>query len=180
MLFKMVLNCFYFCQVFKIAWVINQIDPTFTFKLLALIVLFCIKCLQLSRLKAKCYRYFTSLELCELIREKCDEFLSSILHALFYIAILIYFSLHVVFSLNLKIFSHIFGYIYAFCNHKVLTFLSFLTFLLTIFNNSPDSTYVNNFCIVSFHVIRHLRGLCDKQGLVAVFTLLVFLKTWKY
>ena len=72
---------------------------------------------------------------------KCNEFLSFILNALCYIAILIYFSLHAVFSFTLKIFSHIFSFIYAFSNHKVLTFLSFLTFLFTIFNHSLYSTY---------------------------------------
>ena len=76
-------NCFYFCQVLKNVWKINQIDSTFIFKFLILIVLFGIKSLQLSRLKAKCYIYFISLEFCELIREKCDEFLSFILNALF-------------------------------------------------------------------------------------------------
>ena len=98
-------NCSYFCQFFKIDWLINQTDSTFTLKFLVLIVLFCIwiKCLQSSGLKAKCYWYFISLEFCELIREKCDEFLSFILHALLYFVILIYFSLHVVFSLNSKI-----------------------------------------------------------------------------
>ena len=104
-------NCFCFCQDFKL--------QTFTFKFLILIILFCIKCLQLSRLKAKCYIYFISLEFCELTRENCDEFLSFILNALFYIAILNYFSLHALFSLTLKIFSHTFSFIYAFCNHKV-------------------------------------------------------------
>ena len=142
---------------FKIAWVVNQTDSNPTFKFLVLVVLFCIKCLQLSRFKVKCYRYFSSLEFCELIREKCDEFLSFILHALFYTVNLTYFSLHVFFSLNLKIFSHIFSYIYAFCNHKVLTFLSLLTFLFSIFNNSLYSAYVNNFSIVSFDIIRLLR-----------------------
>ena len=34
-------NCFYFCQVFKIAWVINQTDSTSTFKFLVLTVLNC-------------------------------------------------------------------------------------------------------------------------------------------
>ena len=90
--------CFYFCQVFKIAWVIIQTGSTFNFRFLVLIALFCMKCLQLSRLKAKCCRYFISLEFCELIRKKCDEFLSFILHAIFYITILIYFSSNVVFS----------------------------------------------------------------------------------
>ena len=123
------------------------------------------KCLQLPRLKVKCYIYLISLEVCEFIREKCDEFLSFILNKLFYIAILIYFSSHAVFSLTLKIFSHIFSFTYAFCHRKVLTFLSFFTFLFAIFNNGPYSTYVYNFCIVSFDVVRSLRRLCDKQGL---------------
>ena len=85
-------DCFYFCQVFKIAWVIYQVDSTSTFKFLVLIILFRIKCLQLSRFKVKCYSYCISLEFCELIREKCDEFLSFILHVLFYTKILTYFS----------------------------------------------------------------------------------------
>ena len=123
------------------------------------------KCLQLPRLKAKCYIYLISPEVCELIREKCDEFLSFILNVLFYIAILIYFSSHAVFSLTLKIFSHIFSFTYAFCHRKVLTVLSFFTFLFAISNNGPYSTYAYNFCIVSFDVLRPLRGLCDKQGL---------------
>ena len=60
----------------------------------------------------------------------------------------------------------------AFCNHKVLTFLSFLTFLFTIFNNSLCSTYVYNFYIVSFHVIWSMRGLCDKQCFTNFLTVL--------
>ena len=74
--------------------------------------------------------------------------------------------------LTSKIFSHIFSFIYALCNHKVLTFLSFLTFLFAIFNNSPDSTYVYNFYIVSFDVIRRLGGLSDKQGFTKFLTIL--------
>ena len=115
----------------------------------------------ITRLKAKCYKNFISLEICELIQENCDEFLSFILNALFHTATMIYFSLHAVFSITLKIFSHIFSFKYAFCNHKVLTFLSFFTFLFAICNNSPYSTYVYNFCIVSFHVIKPMRELCD-------------------
>ena len=76
------------------------------------------------------------------------------------------------FSLNLKDFPCIFRYIYAFCKHKVATFLSFLTFLFAIFNNSTYSTYVNNFCIVSFDVIRTLQGICDKQGFAEFLTIL--------
>ena len=137
-----VFNCFYLCQVFKIAWIINQTNSTFTFKFLTLIILFCIKCLQLPSFKAKCYIYFIILEFCELIRENCDEFLSFILNTLFYIVILIYLLLHALFSLTLKTFSRIFSFIYGLCNHKVLTFLSFLTFIFAIFNNSPYSTYI--------------------------------------
>ena len=63
---------------------------------------------------------------------------------------------------------------HAFCNHKVLIFLSFLTFLFAIFNNNPYSTYVNNFSIVSFDIIRPLRigRLCDKQGFTKFLTIL--------
>ena len=74
--------------------------------------------------------------------------------------------------LTLRIFSHIFSFIYALCNHKVLTFLSFLTFLFAIFNNSPYSTYAYNFYTVSFDVIRPLGGLCDKQGFTKFLTIL--------
>ena len=105
-------NCFCFSQVFKIAYVINQTDSASTSKIPVLIVLSSVKCRQLSRFKAKCYKDFISLELCELIREKCDECLSFILHALFNIVILIYSSLNVAFSLNLKVCSYIFSYIY--------------------------------------------------------------------
>ena len=103
------LNCFCFCQVFKTARIMNQTDFASTPKFRVLIVLFYIKCLQLTRFKVKCYRYFISLEFCELIREKCGEFPSFILHALFYTVILIYSSLHVVFFLNLKFFSYFFS-----------------------------------------------------------------------
>ena len=107
-------NCFYFCQ-----------DSTSTSKFLVLIVLFSLNCLQLRRFKAKCCRYFSSLDFCELIREKFDGFLSFILHALFYVMILIYSSLHVVFFLNLKVLSYIISFIYAFCKHKILAYYRF-------------------------------------------------------
>ena len=51
-------------------------------------------------------------------------------------------------------------------------FLSFLTFLFAIFNSSPYSTYVYDFCIVSFDVIRPLPGLGDKQGFTKFLTIL--------
>ena len=53
-----------------------------------------------------------------------------------------------------------------------MTFLSFLTFLFAIFNNSPYSTYAYNFYTVSFDVIRPLGGLCDKQGFTKFLTIL--------
>ena len=124
----MSINAFYYC--FLIVFISAKISRLFFyFQISCFDCPLLNKCLQLSMFKAKDYRYIISLEFCELVREKCDEFLSSILHALFYTVILIYFSLdvvssliknflsHVVFS-NLKIFSHIFSY-YAFCNHKV-------------------------------------------------------------
>ena len=94
------------------------------------------------------------------------------LHVLFYTKILTYFSVHVIFSLNLNTFPHILSYIDAFCNHKALPFLTFLTFLFLIFNNSPHSTYVNNFSIVSFDVIKPLRRVCDKQSFTKFLTIL--------
>ena len=94
------------------------------------------------------------------------------MHALLYTVILIIFLLHVEFSVNLKIFSDFSGYICAFFNHKLLTFLSFLIFLSTKFNNNPYSTCVNSFYIVSFDVIKPLRGLCNKQGFTKFLTIL--------
>ena len=89
-MFLVLVICFYFCQFLKIVWVIIQTDSTSTSNFLVLIVLFSLKCLQLTKFRAKCYRYFISLEFCEHIREKCDEFLNFILHALFHTVILIY------------------------------------------------------------------------------------------
>ena len=86
------------------------------------------------------------------------------MNALFYVATLIYFSLHAVSSRTLKNWSHVFSVIYALCNHKVLTSLSFLTFLFAVLHNSTYSTYVYNPYIVSFDIIRPLGGICDKQG----------------
>ena len=53
-----------------------------------------------------------------------------------------------------------------------MTILSFLTFLFAIFNSSQYSTYVCNFCIVSFHIIRSIREFCDKLGLNKFLTIL--------
>ena len=47
------------------------------------------------------------------------------------------------------------------------------TFLFAVFNNSPHSTYVNNFCIVSFDMIRPLRRVCGKKGFTKVLTILL-------
>lgn len=112
--------------------------------------------------KATFYKYFTSLEFCELIKEKCDEFLSFILHPLFHTVILIYSSLHVVFFLNLKFFHIDLVIKMFFCEQKILAFLLFLIFLFPVFNNSPHSIYENNCCIVSFDIIRTLRGIFNK------------------
>ena len=49
--------------------------------------------------------------------------------------------------------------------HEILAFLLFLTFLFTIFNNSPHSIYAKNCCLVSFDVIMVLREISDKQVL---------------
>ena len=119
-------NCFYFCNILKITWVINQIDFTSTSKFLVLIVFFSLNCPQLTTFKARYYRHFIGLNFCELIWEKFDEFLSFILHALFCAVILIYSSLNVVSFLNLKMFSYIFSYMCAFCKHKILAYCCFL------------------------------------------------------
>ena len=42
--------------------------------------------------------------------------------------------------------------------------MALLTFSFALFNYSPNSTYVNIFYIVSFDVIRPLRGLSFNQG----------------
>ena len=48
-----------------------------------------------------------------------------------------------------------------------------MTFLFATFNNSPHITDVYNFCIASFHVIRPMRGLCDRQGFTNFLTILL-------
>ena len=53
-------NCFYLCQVIKIAWIINRKNFTFATKFIFLIGLISIKCLQSTKFKVKCYRYFMS------------------------------------------------------------------------------------------------------------------------
>ena len=100
----MSINAFYYC--FLIVFISAKISRLFFyFQISCFDCPLLNKCLQLSMFKAKDYRYFISLEFCELIRERCDEFLSSILHALFFTVILIYSLLHVLFSFNLKNFS---------------------------------------------------------------------------
>ena len=95
-----------------------------------------------------------------------------ILHVLFYTRILSCFLSHVLFSLNLKLLSHIFSYVYGFCNHKVLTFFIVFNVFFAIFKKSPYSTNVNNFSIVSFDIIRSLRRLCDKPVFTNFLTVL--------
>ena len=61
-------NCFYLCQVFKVAWVINQKNFTSATKFLFLTSLISVKFLQSTKFKVKCYRFFINLEFCESIR----------------------------------------------------------------------------------------------------------------
>ena len=139
-----------------------------------MIVLLSLNCLLLRRCKAKCYRYFISLDFCELIWKTFDEFLCFILHALFYTVILIYSSLHVVFSLkNLRVLSCIFSYMYAFCINIKHWLIIVSTFLCAIFNNSPQSVYVNNRCIVWFDVIKPLGGIRNKHVFTESLTILL-------
>ena len=58
---------------------------------------------------------------------------------------------------------------------KYWLFLSFLTFLFAIFNNSPYSTYVTNFYIDASDVIRPLRGICDKEVFTEFFLTVLLL-----
>ena len=70
-------NCFYLCQVIKIAWIINRKNFTFATKFIFLIGLISIKCLQSTKFKVKCYRCFINLKFSESIRNKCDEYPSA-------------------------------------------------------------------------------------------------------
>ena len=65
-------NCFYLCQVFRIAWVINRKSFNSASKFFFLIGLISANCLQSTKFKVKCYRYFINLDFCESIRKKCD------------------------------------------------------------------------------------------------------------
>ena len=116
------LTVFNLCQVFKAAWVINQIEYTSSSKFLVLVIILSIKCLQLTKFKSRCYKYFINLDFCELIKEKCEEVVSLILNTLFSTAIPIYSSVHVLFFLNSKVFSYSFSYIVPFVRIKYLLF----------------------------------------------------------
>ena len=69
------------------------------------------------------------------------------------------------------VFSNIFGDTYALII-KYWLFLSFLTFLFATFNNSPYSTYVNNFLYVSYDGLWPFQGICDKQVFTKFVTIL--------
>ena len=49
-------NCFYLCQVIKIAWIIIGKKFALTTKLIFLAGLISVKCLQSTKFKVKCYR----------------------------------------------------------------------------------------------------------------------------
>ena len=49
-----------------------------------------------------------------------------------------------------------------------------------MFNNSPYSTYVNNFSVVSCDVIRPLQGICDKEIFYKFFKIFTYLLCWCY
>ena len=68
-------NCFYLCQVIKIAWIINRKNFTFSTKSIFLIGLISIKCLQSTNFKAKCYKCFINLKFFVSIRRisKCKN-----------------------------------------------------------------------------------------------------------
>ena len=70
-------NCFYLCEVIKIAWIINRKNFTFPSNFIFLIGLISIKCLPSTKFKVKRYRCFISLKFSESIRKKCDEYLSA-------------------------------------------------------------------------------------------------------
>ena len=61
-------NCFYLCQVIKIAWIINRKNFTFATKFIFLIGLLSIKYLQSTKFGIKRYKCY------EIVRENCDEY----------------------------------------------------------------------------------------------------------
>ena len=61
-------NCFYLCQVIKIAWIINRKNFIFATKFIFLIGLISIKYLQSTKFTVKCYKCY------ETIRKNCDEY----------------------------------------------------------------------------------------------------------
>ena len=70
-------NCFYLCQIIKIAWITNRKNFTFATKFIFLIGLISIKCLQSTKFRVKCYKCFISSKFSETIRKKCDEYPSA-------------------------------------------------------------------------------------------------------
>ena len=66
-------NCFYLCQVIKMAWIINQKNFSFATRFIFLIGLISVRCLQSAKFKVKCYRYFIGLKFPESIRKTCDK-----------------------------------------------------------------------------------------------------------
>ena len=61
-------NCFYLCQVIKIAWIINRENFIFLTKFIFLVGLISIKYLQSTKFRVKCYKCY------ETIRKNCDDY----------------------------------------------------------------------------------------------------------
>ena len=61
-------NCFYLCQVIKIAWIINRENFIFATKFIFFIGLISIKYLQSTKFRVKCYKCY------ETIRKNCDDY----------------------------------------------------------------------------------------------------------
>ena len=70
-------NCFYPRQVIKIAWVMNGKNFTSATKFIFLIGLISANCLQSTKSKVKCYRYFINSKFSEFIRKTYDEYPSA-------------------------------------------------------------------------------------------------------
>ena len=63
-------NCFYLCQVIKIAWIINRENFIFATKFIFLVGLISIKYLQSTTFRVKCYKCY------ETIRKNYDDYRS--------------------------------------------------------------------------------------------------------
>ena len=126
-------NCFYFCQVIKIAWITNRKNFIFATKFIFLIGLISTKCLQSTKFRVKCYKCIISSKISEIIKKKCDEYPSA--------RILKSKQLNV---LNILILPMIAPLLFYFFNHISVFFIALFEFSLK-FLTSVYRVTVNHF-----------------------------------